>query len=103
MDEIFHKHLPSSLYMSHYNLAEMYGYTPSEWRKYLRDNQIFIDSELAAIAEAEARNALSRLGNASSSEVSAFKAILENSQLINNAQKQATKIVITHLPRTEYK
>jgi hypothetical protein len=101
MDEIFHNYLPDNLFRSHYELAQMFGYKPQEWRKYLRENQIFIDSELAAIAEAEARNALSRLGNASSSEVSAFKAILENSQLINNAQKQATKIVITHIPKTE--
>lgn len=101
MEQIFHKYLPSSLYKSHYALAEEYGYTPTEWRKYLRDNQMFIDSELAAIAEAEARNALSRLSNAGTHEVSALKAVLEKSQLINNAQKQATKVILTHIPKTE--
>jgi hypothetical protein len=103
MEEIFHKYLPDTLYQSHYALAEMYGYTPTEWRKFLRDNQMFIESELAAIAEAEARSALSRLATAGTHEVSALKAVLEKSQLINNAQKQATKIVLTHIPKTEAK
>jgi hypothetical protein len=103
MDEIFHHNLPRTLYFSHYELAELYGHTAQEWRKYLRDNALFIDTELAAIAEAEARSALSRLASASASEVSALKAVLEKSQLINNAQKQATKIVLTHIPKTEVK
>jgi hypothetical protein len=59
-----------------------------------RDNHIFIESELAAIAEAEARSALARLGNATGTEVAALKAILEKSKLINDAQKQSTKIVL---------
>jgi hypothetical protein len=103
MEEIFHKYLPDTLYQSHYALSEMYGYTPTEWRKFLRDNQMFIESELAAIAEAEARSALSRLATAGTHEVSALKAVLEKSQLINNAQKQATKVILTHIPRTEAK
>lgn len=102
-DEIFKKHLPDSLYFSHYMLSELHGYTPEEWRKYLRDNQTFIDSELAAIAEAEARAALRKLSTAGGSEVAAIKALLEKSQLINNAQRQNTKIVITHLPKTKEK
>jgi hypothetical protein len=101
MEEIFHKFLPNTLYMSHYALSEMYGFTSNEWRKFLRDNQMFIDSELAAIAEAEARSALSRLATAGTHEVSALKAVLEKSQLINNAQKQATKVILTHIPKTE--
>lgn len=101
MDEIFNDRLPDNLYRSHYDLAQMYGYTPQEWRKYLRENALFIDTELAAISEAEARSALSRLSTASANEVSAIKALLEKSQMINNAQKQATKIVITHIPKTE--
>jgi hypothetical protein len=101
LEEIFHKYLPSTLYYDHYKLSELHGYTPQEWRKFLRDNQMFIESELAAIAEAEARSALSRLANANSSEVSALKAVLEKSQLINNAQKQATKVILTHIPKTE--
>jgi hypothetical protein len=103
MEGIFNRYLPDTLYMSHYALAEMYGYTPQEWRKFLRDNQMFIESELAAIAEAEARSALSRLSTAGTHEVSALKAVLEKSQLINNAQKQATRIIITHIPKTEKK
>lgn len=101
MDEVFHKFLPGTLYADHYKLSEMYGHSPQEWRKYLRDNQMFIDSELAAIAEAEARSALSRLSTAGTHEVSALKAVLEKSQLINNAQKQATKVILLHIPKTE--
>jgi hypothetical protein len=98
MEEIFHKFLPETLYESHYSLSQTYGHTPQEWRTFLRDNHVFIDTELAAIAEAEARSALSRLGNASGTEVAAIKALLETSKLINDSQKQNTKIVMTFIP-----
>jgi hypothetical protein len=101
MEETFHKYLPSTLYESHYSLAQNYGHTPQEWRTFLRDNHIFIESELAAIAEAEARSALARLGNATGTEVAALKAILEKSKLINDSQKQQTKIILTFIPNTE--
>ena len=68
MEEIFHNNLPSTLMQSHYELAANYGYTPTEWRSFIRDKHLFIETELAAIAEAEARSALSRLGNASRTE-----------------------------------
>jgi hypothetical protein len=101
MEELFHANLPDTLYASHYHLANSYGYTPQEWRTFLRDNHIFIESELAAIAEAEARSALARLGNATGTEVAALKAVLEKSKLINDAQKQSTKIIMTFIPQTE--
>jgi hypothetical protein len=103
MEEIFHKYLPDTLMKSHYTLSQEYGngYTPTEWRTFLRDNQLFIETELAAIAEAEARSALSRLGNASGTEVSAIKALLETSKLINDSQKQNTKVVLTFIPSKE--
>lgn len=98
IEEVFYKYLPETLYQSHYTLAETYGFTPQEWRKFLRDNNLFIETELAAIAEAEARSALSRLGNATGQEVTALKAILEKSKLINDSQKQQTKVVLHFLP-----
>jgi hypothetical protein len=103
MQEIFDRHLPDTLFKSHYELAREYGcgHTPVEWRTFLRDNQLFIETELAAIAEAEARSALSRLGNASGTEVSAIKALLETSKLINDSQKQNTKVVLSFIPSTE--
>lgn len=101
MDEIFHKNLPGTLFLSHYELAQNYGYTAQEWRTFLRDNYLFIETELAAIAEAEARSALARLGNASGTEVSAIKALLESSKLINDAQKQAVKVVLTFIPNAK--
>ena len=105
-DELFRRNLPDTLYMSHYGLASSFpkeGYTPEEWRQYLRDNQTFIDSELAAIAESEARSALKRLSNATGTEVAALKAVLEKSKLINEAQRQNTRIVILHVPKTQPK
>jgi hypothetical protein len=101
IDEIFHKYLPGTLFESHYELAKNYGYTPQEWRKYLRDNSMFIETELAAIAEAESRGALSRLGNATGTEVSAIKALLETSKLINDSQRQRTKVVLTFISPTQ--
>lgn len=101
IEEKFNRFLPDTLYQSHYKLAEIYGNTPQEWRKFLRDNHTFIETELAAIAEAEARSALARLGNATGQEVTALKAILEKSKLINDAQKQNTKVVLTFIPSKE--
>jgi hypothetical protein len=101
MEEVFHRYLPHTMYASHYELSDQYGFTPTEWRTYLRDNHLFIETELAAIAEAEARSALSRLGNASGTEVQALKAILEKSKLINDAQRSNTKILLNFIPPTE--
>lgn len=98
MDETFHKYLPHTLMQSHYELSSNYGFTPQEWRVFLRDNHMFITTELAAIAEAEARGALSRLGNATGTEVSAIKALLETSKLINDSQRQNTKVILTYIP-----
>lgn len=101
IEATFYAYLPDSLYRDHYTMSEIYGFTPQEWRTFLRDNHMFIETELAAIAEAEARSALSRLGNASGQEVTALKAILEKSKLINDAQKQNVKIVLSFIPPTE--
>jgi hypothetical protein len=101
VEQKFYRFLPNSLYMSHYDLAQSYGNTPEEWRKFLRDNHLFIESELAAITEAEARSALSRLGNAGGQEVTALKALLDKSKLINDAQRQNVKVVMHFLPSNE--
>lgn len=101
IDRIFKRKLPNTLYLNHFELAEAYGYTPQEWRTYLRDNSAFIEAEMAAMIEPAARSAISRLGNATTSEVQALKALLEKSKLINDAQKQQTKIVMTFIPSTE--
>lgn len=103
IEEVFHRNLPDTLFKSHYDLASEYGFTPIEWRTFLRDNSMFIETELAAIAEAEARSALSRLGNATGNEVQAIKALLEKSKLINDAQKQNVKIMMNFINPTERK
>jgi hypothetical protein len=101
LDEIFHENLPQSLTMSHYDLAAFTNRPAQEWRRYLKEQQIFIETELAAITEAEARSALARLGQANGAEVQALKALLEKSALINNAQKQREKVLLTFLPPQE--
>lgn len=103
MDEVFKKYLPSSMYVDHFKLADMYGFTPQEWRVYLRDNAQFIESEMAAMVEPAARSAISRLGQATTSEVQALKALLEKSKLINDAQKAQTKVVLTFISPTKPK
>jgi hypothetical protein len=101
LDEIFHQNLPQTLMMSHYDLAAFTSRPAQEWRRYLKENQLFIETELAAITEAEARSALARLGQANGAEVQALKALLEKSALINNAQKQREKVLLTFLPPQE--
>lgn len=99
LDEIFKSNLPSVLFMDHYTLSEKFGHQPVEWRQYLKDNEHFITSETAAIAEANSRAALSRLGaGATSQEVTAIKALLEKSKLINDAQKQQQHVMLTFIP-----
>jgi hypothetical protein len=101
LDQIFHENLPQSLTMSHYDLAAFTNRPAQDWRRYLKEQQLFIETELAAITEAEARSALSRLGQANGAEVQALKALLEKSALINNAQKQREKVLLTFLPKQE--
>lgn len=103
MDRYYKMDLPESLYLSHYELAHRYPIaTAQEWRVFVRDNATFIDAELAAIAEAEARSALQKLGKASGQEVTALKTLLDRSKIINDAQKQSTKIVFTFIPATQF-
>lgn len=103
MDEVFKNHLPSSMYLTHYELTEQYGFEPQLWRTYLRDNAQFIESEMAAMIEPAARQAINRLGTAHTTEVQALKALLEKSKLINDAQKQQTKVVLTFINPTKPK
>jgi hypothetical protein len=44
---------------------------------------------------------LARLGTSTGAEVQALKALLEKSALINNAQKQREKVLLTFLPKQE--
>jgi hypothetical protein len=99
----FKHYLPDSMYYNHFELAQIHGGTPQKWREYLRDNQRFIDSELAAMAEPAARAALNRLKDANGTEVQALKALLEKSKLINESQKQAERVLITFIPPHELK
>lgn len=102
-DEYFKNHLPDTLWMSHYDLAKHFiHYTPEEWRQYLRDNERFITREIAAMTEAEARKALSRLSSPnqklSAQDVQAIKQILDRSEQINKQTQDARTFVTTYMP-----
>lgn len=100
MDKVFRTNLPESLYMSHYELREQFGFTAEQWRIYQRDNAQFITTEMAALAEPAARRALAKLGNSSvsSQEVSAIKELLAKSKLINEAQHQQERVIVMFVP-----
>jgi hypothetical protein len=96
----FHKKLPESLYHNHYSLAEMSRYTPSQWKKFLKMNEQFISSELAAITEANARSALKRIaaGQLRQGEANALKQLLDRSEQINSNNKNRETIVMHFIP-----
>ena len=105
MKETFEMHLPDSLFLNHYELAEQFDGTPQLWRDFLKnpENQRFIESELAAITEAAARAALQKLssGNANSNDISAIKQLLEKSKLLQEKQNTNQTIVMTYIPQKE--
>lgn len=101
-EETFLSHLPSSLYLSHYELSVHFNeYTPEQWRQFLRDNDKFIMKEVAAITEAEARKSLSKLstGSLTAQEVAAIKQILDRSEQINKQSQDARTFISTYMPK----
>ena len=106
MTEMFQSKLPSSLYLDHYELASTFGGTSQAWSTFLKDPETkrFIEREIASIAEASARKALSQLsGNDSitSQQVSAIKEILNKSQLIQQKSQSKATVILTYLPQKQ--
>ena len=105
MKETFENHLPETLYLSHYELAEQFDGTPQMWRDFLKDpeNQRFIESELAAITEAAARAALQKLssGSANSNDIQAIKQLLDKSKLLQEKQNTNQTVILTYIPKKE--
>lgn len=102
-DEIFKAHMPDNLYLDHYTLARFFPqHTPEEWRLYLQQNQRFILNEVAAITEANARQALSKLseGTLTTQEVSAIRQLLERSEQINQSNQEQRTFVFTKFDMT---
>lgn len=98
--ECFAMHLPDSLYLNHYRLHDIHPkFTPESWRKFLKEHDHFIRTELSAITEAEARSALQKLttGNAKSADISAIKQILVESQALNSQTRDARTFITTHM------
>lgn len=100
LEQLFKSKLPDNLYLDHYALADIYrqhSYTPEEWRIYLRSQERFIMNEIAAITEANARAALSRLssGQTDSKDVQAIRQLLERSEQINKAAQSTKTFVVT--------
>lgn len=103
-EEAFMKNLPDTLYLSHYDLANMYtDWTPDQWRRFLKEKERFIMTEVAAMTESSARLALSRLstGKLTTQEVSAIRQLLERSEQINAADKDQRTFVMLQFDGTE--
>jgi hypothetical protein len=96
----FHKNLPHSLYFNHYELADQTKWLPHQWKKYLKLNEQFISSELAAITEANARSALQRIatGQLRQGEANALKQLLDRSEQINSNNKNKETVVMHFIP-----
>ena len=101
LDEIFQRDLPDSLFMNHYDLHGMYPHHSAEaWRRYLKENDRFILQEVAAITEANARNALQRLGSGmlKQGDATAITQLLNRSEQINQSVKDKTVYKTTFMP-----
>ena len=101
LDEIFQRDLPDSLFMNHYELHGNYPHHSAEaWRRYLKENDRFILQEVAAITEANARNALQRLGSGllKQGDATAITQLLNRSEQINQSVKDKTVYMTTFMP-----
>lgn len=99
----FIQNLPGTLYFSHYELAMHFPkWTADEWRRYLKENERFIMMEIAAITEANARQALSRLstGKLTAQDVAAIKQLLERSEQINSQDRDQRTFIMLQFDGT---
>ena len=103
MHKWFTNNLPQSLYWNHYQLADETMFTPTQWRKYLKMNEQFVSSEIAAITEASARSALQRIadGKLRQGEANAIKQLLDRSEQINANNKNKETILLHFIPPKE--
>lgn len=105
MAKTFGDHLPDTLYMNHYQLAEEFSFTPIQWNDFLKIKEIdqIIESEIAQIAEIGARHALAQLqtGKANSADIQAARELLANSKLLQQKTNQRPQIVLTRIPKKE--
>lgn len=103
--KIYEQHLPDSLSMNHYELAEQFGFTSKQWNLFLKDRDInhMIESEMANIAEIGARKALENLqsGKVASADIQAAKEILANSRILKQKTNQRPQVVLTRIPDKE--
>lgn len=98
-DKVFRQHLPDSLYLNHYELADAYGGSPDDWRRYLNENQQFIALELAVISEAQARKALKTLGGENTQQqVAGLKEIIRTSNLLSEKTQNRQSYVLLNQP-----
>lgn len=106
MANTFDNHLPSSLSMNHYELAENLGYAHQKWKQFLKIKEVerLIESEIASIAEIGARKALENLrsGNASSADISAAREVLASSKLLKQKHNQKPLVIISRIPKKEF-
>lgn len=105
MAKVFEEHLPETLYMTQYELEDLFGFTHRQWQDFLKVREIdrLVENEIAAIAEIGARRALQRLqsGEASSQDIQAARELLANSKLLKQKTNQHPQIVVTRIPEKE--
>lgn len=103
MAKIFEEHLPETLYMTHYELQDLFGFTHREWQNFLklREIDMLVENEIATIAEIGARSALEKLqsGSASSADIQAARELLANSRLLKQKTNQHPQVVVTRIPQ----
>ena len=101
--DTFLEHMPDSLYLDYYQLQELTDIPAHLWEIFLDmpDVQTFIVQKMAKLAEIHARQALQKLSNfkdLSSSDVTALRAMLENSKLISGKANNKPKVVAHFIP-----
>ena len=102
MASIYQDNLPDSLYLNQYQLAEQFGFTARQWNEFLKvpEVDLFIEQEVAQIAEIGARKALAKLisGDSDSSDIQAAREILSKSKLIQQRSNQKERVIILRIP-----
>lgn len=102
MAGMYEKGMPDTLFKDPYELHTITGIENKYWKRFLRLPQVIhlIESEIALVAEIKARDALNRLGNKNvdTSTVTAIKALLDKSKLLQGKTNENKQIIFHHIP-----
>lgn len=102
MAEAYEDNMPDVMYLNQYELTESFGFTIGQWKKFLKIKEVnrAIEMEMASVMEVSARQALKQMqsGKSTSADITAAKALLENSKLLKQKLDQPTIVVVTRIP-----